>query len=173
MDVHIGWCCKWVLGIALISNDCITFVTSIRRYSCEQYFWPGPLESSWGGIEVQWAMLYWPEGGSLDSMKGGSSDPNSLKNVSGLILRNHVQTFKDLWFQYTITYHKCHITGLDFLFISHLLYGTKKKKQNVKYLLLTTKNLFALLNPVFELKWKNKKMHESCSPVVVIDVINI
>ena len=54
-----------------------------------------------------------------------------------------------------------------------VIYCTEWKKQNAKNLLLTTKNLFFLLEAVFELKWKNKKMHESSSPVVVIDDIKI
>ena len=49
----------------------------------------------------------------LVALLDGSSDPNPLKKVSGLILRNHVRALRDLCFEDHIqfTYDKCHITG--------------------------------------------------------------
>ena len=63
------------------------------------------------------------------------------------------------------------MTGLDFFCLS-AIYCKEQKKLIAKILLFTTKNFYFLLY-VFELKWKNKKMHESCSQVVVINNINI
>ena len=84
--------------------------------------------------EVQWALLSWPQSGSLDPLLDGSSDPNPLKKVSGLILRNHVQALKDLCFQDTIHISQMSYNRLGFsVYQPFTVQNVKSKMQKIYF----------------------------------------